>query len=469
MLGINKKQFNGYLALMFIMVVMIFVYGFSLPIDTKYLNCYWLNAWYLLFVSVIFGVPFVNGRIDIFDPITSFSIFYVLMFFIAPMHSVVLHDYFAYGVDMFPYAVKGSTYALIGYVSFFFVYMIKKRGISTNIRFERQRVLTKRRIPASFFLIAGIMVTLTATLFYQVKTSGNSLLYNLTFGLLGQGGVAATTSDIGFIGFLSFAMPAFILLYLEYGKSKKLGIAFLVIAFSLKITTGFRWNIVQMVVMFGSYYFLRTGKKIKIKAVLAALVMLALPIFLMSMFRNSIRAGQGIDFSLISSEMFSEVLDDAFWSNLDIYKSYYSLISVVPERTGFLYGKQIIFYTMIILIPRAIWPGKPGNPGTVAQGLALGQAAVSGGYAYPCLGEYYYDSGLVGIVFYTGLFGYLTSALHNKYRYNAKTEMDLMVFCTILSQIVQFVSRGYMPTNFWRIVVSVAPYWLFKHFYYKNT
>ena len=468
MIYINKKQFKSYTVLMFVMVIVILAYGFSMPSDTKYLNCYWLNAFYLLLVSVAFGIPFVRGKFDLYDPITSFSVFFVLMFFIAPMRSVVLHDYYAYGIDMFPYAVKGSTYALIGYISFFFAYVFKKRGNSTTFRFERQRELINRRIPVSVFLITGILVTLFATLFYQVNSSGNSILYNLTFGLLGEGGVSSTTSDIGFIGFLSFALPSFILLYFEYGKSKKIAVVFLVIAFSLKITTGFRWNIIQMLVMFGSYYFIRTGKKIKIRAVLLILVLLMVPIFIMSMFRTGIRSGVGIDFSLINSEVFFEVLDDALWSNLDIYKSYYSLISVVPEHTAFLYGKQIIFYTMIILIPRGIWPGKPGNPGTAAQEIALGQAAVSGGYAYPCLGEYYYDSGLFGIVFYTGAFGYLAATLYNKYRYKAKTEMDLMVYCTILSQIIQFVTRGYMPTNFWRVVVAVLPYWLFKRYYYAK-
>lgn len=469
MLYVNRKHFYTFLAIVFILIAIILVNGIRLPFNTEYVNCFWINALYLLFVCIVFGAPFATGKFDIYDPITSFTFFYVLMFFIAPMRGVVLKDFYAYGVDMFPYANKGSTYALIGYLSFYLLYVFKQKGISTQFEYIRQQRLVERNLPVSLFLILGIIITLFATLLNTMRSSGNSILYILTFGVLGRGGIEESASDLGFIGFLSFALPSFVLLYLEYGKSKITAIIFLAITFSLKITSGFRWNIVQMVVMFGSYYFLRSGKKIRFRSLLLAAVLLIVPIFLMSMFRNSIRAGTGIDFSLINSDAFTDVLDDAFWSNLDIYKSYYSIISVVPSRTGFLFGKQIIIYTMIILIPRAIWPGKPGNPGTLAQGLALGQAAVMGGYAYPCLGEYYYDSGIFGIIFYTGLFGYLTSALQNRYRYKAKTEMDLMIFCTILSQIIQLVIRGYMPTNFWRLIVSAIPYWIFRRIYFAKS
>ncbi len=448
--------------------VLIFYYGADLSPEAQYINCYWLNAICLLISGSLFGLGFMRDKFDIFDPITSFFVIYALMFFVAPMHSIVQREYYAFNVDMFPYGIKGSIYALIGFISFFLTYTMKQRRTEIPFYYDKREAIVDRQIPASVFLFAGIGITLFANLFYFVKTSGNGLIYVLTFGLLGSGGREASAADLGFIGFLAFALPSFVLLYLEYGNNKPLALLFLAITFSLKITSGFRWNIVQMVVMFGSYYFLRTGKKMNIKAILLAMVLLTVPIFLMSLFRNSIRSGEGIDFTMVNSGVFSEVLEEALWSNLDIYKSYYSIISVVPEQTGYLFGGQIIFYTMIILIPRAIWRGKPGNPGTVAQGLALGQAAVLGGYAYPCLGEYYYDSGLVGIIFYTGLFGYLTSSWQNKYRYQAKTKMDFMIFSTILSQIIQFIIRGYMPTNFWRLLVSLAPYWAFKLFYLRK-
>ena len=465
----KRKLLYNYLAIMLFLTTTILIYGFIISDDSEYVNCYWVNALYLLLVCVIYGNKYVSGKFDVYDPITSFTVLFLLMFFVAPMRSVVLKEYYAYGVDMFPYAIKGSTYAFIGYISFYVIYVFKQNSISTRCESICHISIVERNLPVSLFLIFGILATLIGTLLNTMRSSGNSILYILTFGVFGRGGIEEGASDLGFIGFLSFALPSFVLLYLEYGKSKRIAYIFLAITFSLKITSGFRWNIVQMVVMFGSYYFLRSRKKVRFKSILLAIILLTIPIFLMSMFRSSIRAGNGIDFSLINSDVFVNVLDDAFWSNLDIYKSYYSIISVVPSRTGFLFGKQMILYTMIILIPRAIWPGKPGNPGTVAQGLALGQAAVMGGFAYPCLGEYYYDSGLLGIIIYTGLFGYLTSTLQNRYRYKAKTEIDLMVFCTILSQIIQLVIRGYMPTNFWRLIVSVFPYWIFKRVYYVRS
>ncbi len=190
-----------------------------------------------------------------------------------------------------------------------------------------------------------------------------------------------------------------------------------------------------------------------------------IPVILMTLFRNEIRSGQGMDLSIVNSGSIVEALDAAVFDNFRIYKTYYGLVKAVPKMTDYLYGGQMLMYTAVMFIPRAIWPDKPGNPGTEAQLLALGQAAVDGGSAYPGLGEYYYDSGVIGVIVWSGVFGLWLSYMQRRYRYSAESPVDLMVYSTVLGLILQLVIRGYTPSNFWMVVFCMVPYWGIKRMF----
>ena len=193
-----------------------------------------------------------------------------------------------------------------------------------------------------------------------------------------------------------------------------------------------------------------------------------IPILLMTLFRDSIRSGGGINFSSISFNILLDAFDAAFWENLRIYKTYYGVIKAVPEMTSYLFGKQMIIYTMIMFIPRAIWKGKPGNPGTKAQELGINEIAVKSGSAYPCLGEYYYEFGILGVMFWMGIFGWWLQNLQIKYRFGAKSNVDLMIYTTIVGTILQLVIRGYTPSNFWMIIFSMLPFLIIKKFFMRK-
>ena len=285
---------------------------------------------------------------------------------------------------------------------------------------------------------------------------------------MGGSNTVNTVADIGAISMLSYALPSFTLLYMEYGKNKFLKILAFVLMFELQVARGFRFFILQIIVMFGAYYYIKTNKKPKIRQVLLLIVGAFVPLIIMTLFRTSIRSGNGMDLSIISWETISDALNAAFWENLRIYKNYYALIKVVPSATPYLHGKQMIIYTIIMLIPRAIWSGKPGNPGQIAQRIALGNVAISSGTAYPGLGEYYYEFGLMGIVFWMGIFGLWLKKIENKFRYSTSSRIDQMIYCTILGIILQLLIRGYTPSNFWMLVFALIPYWIIMTFFVKR-
>ena len=115
-----------------------------------------------------------------------------------------------------------------------------------------------------------------------------------------------------------------------------------------------------------------------------------------------------------------------------------------------------------------LWKGKPSNPGTEAQRLGINQYAVDGGSAYPGLGEYYYDSGLFGVIMWSSILGWWLKKVYIKYRIKSESVIDLMIYSTILGIILQLVIRGYTPSNFWMIVFCMLPYWFIKRFFKKK-
>lgn len=415
---------------------------------------------------------YVWNKIDLFSPFSFFSLIYIVMFFVTPIYDILIGEILWFNIDLFAYGIKGSLYALLGYFVFYLAYKNKftsKRNQLNYIKeYKGDEFSNETRRNLITFILIGYCVCLFANLFYLVRSGGNSILYILTLGALGGDSTANVMDDIGAISMLSYALPSFTLLYVEYGRSRFLKVLTFVLMFELQVARGFRFFILQIIVMFGAYYYIKTKKKPKIRQVLLIVAGAFVPIIIMTMFRTGIRAGDGMDLSIISQETITEALNAAFWENLRIYKNYYALIKVVPGATPHLYGKQMIIYTAIMFIPRAIWSGKPGNPGTLAQKIALGNAAIYSGSAYPGLGEYYYEFGLMGIVFWMGAFGLWLKKIEDRFRYGASSRIDQMIYCTILGIILQLIIRGYTPSNFWMLIFALIPYWIIKMFFIKR-
>lgn len=438
--------------------------------QTLYLKNYIINSICLIVSLSLIIYLYCRFKIDMFSPFLFFSFLYILMFFITPIYDILTGEILWFGTDLFEYGIKGSLYALLGYFFFWLMYSTKfvlgKKEISYNNYFEKSKYIIDKKI--IIFIFIGYMVCFGANVIYMVFSSGNSLTYILTLGVFGQSSTVETVADIGIISMLSYALPSFTLLYIEFGKNKWLKVLSFVIMFQLQVARGFRFFILQIVVMFAAYYYIKQKKKPKFIQLLIIVLLTMIPLVIMTMFRNSIRSGGGMDLAILSRDAILEALDAAFWENLRIYKNYYALIKVVPNRTSYLFGAQMIVYTAIMFIPRAIWKGKPGNPGTEAQKIALGEAAVLGGSAYPALGEYYYECGVFGIVFWMSVFGAWARRFENRYRYNACSVIDTMVYVTLLGSILQLVIRGYTPSNFWMLVFSLLPYWIIKKIFVQR-
>lgn len=408
---------------------------------------------------IIYGYNAINRKYNLFSPITVLTAIYITLFFFTPMYDIVLQEYSWFGVDLFDYGIKGSIIAFIGYITFVIIY-----NMSVQIRTKHFFEDPSKNI--IYIILLMYLICLAANVFYLMRTSGHSLTYLFSLGLLGGGNsISNTVSNLGFISNLSYALPSCTLLYCEFGRNKPLKIVLFLLMFILQIERGFRFYIIQIALMFVSYYYIRNNKKFKLVQICILIIAVMLPIVLMTLFRNTIRSGNGMDLSLLSGKTIRKALEDAILDNFRIYKTYYGVIKAVPYMTNYMCGKQMIFYTLIMFVPRLIWPGKPLAPGDEAIALGISRYAVTAGTAYPNIGEYYYEFGIVGVVFFMGIFGRWMKTVDQRYRVHRKTNIELMVFCTLLGTLLQIIIRGYTPSNFWMIIFTLLPYYgmaLFK-------
>lgn len=117
----------------------------------------------------------------------------------------------------------------------------------------------------------------------------------------------------------------------------------------------------------------------------------------------------------------------------------------------------MILYSLILLIPRAIWPGKPLPQIYDIVGATYGNQAVINGVAYPNLGEYYVEFGVVGIIVCMFILGLFCRYARNLYVKRQGLSLSLVLYSLVYGALFQIIIRGYMPQNFTMMLFLLAP------------
>lgn len=468
---INKqnKAIMGFVILIVMTICLLLLY----PKDNNrvYVLNYYINSLCLLISVLMLTKLFIQNKMDIFEPITVIGFIYITMYFFTPLYDMKIGEYSWFGYDVFIYGVKATIIELIGFVVFYFCYTHKfiiKRTEKYEYKMENKKhgcdVLVSENKSDTIVIVIMIIyiIAFGANLYYLTRISGNSILYSLTAGILGSGNTNDTTSNsIGFISMLSYSLPTATLLYWEFGKSNLMKVSLFLPMFILQVTRGFRFFIIQIVISFFAYYFLKKETRPKMLSILMLLIVVLVPVVIMTVFRNSIRSGGGVDFSVMDFERIRKAFDEAIWENFRIYRNFYAMVDKIPSQYPFVYGRQMIIGTIAMVIPRIIWPGKVSTQAGVGLEYIVGSRLKGVGQAYPNIGEYYYALGIAGVVLFMAIYGIWARRLKNKY-INSKDGLDIILYAVLLGGNLQLLIRGYTPSNFWYLVFSVLPVWIIR-------
>lgn len=462
----HNKGINRFILCMVIIFVTIVVLIYAMPKNLKnvYSYNYVVDSFCILLCEILLLKLYIRNRLDMFEPIAIISLIYIMMYFVTPIYDIVVGDFLWYGYELFEYGVEASIIAFIGYLAFYITY-------TKNFKFRQKKVLYAKEKSVGLIIKNRSLLLITilimyafcfaANAVYLIKYTGNDLLYILSLGLLGNGSsVESTESSIGFISMFSYCLPAITLLYWEFGKSKICKICLFVPMLMLQVARGFRFFVIQIALTFFAYYYIKRGKRPKIISIFIFLLVIMIPVILMTLFRSSIRAGTGMDLSIVSTESINDAFEGAVWDNFRVYKNFYGMVDAIPSRYGYVFLRQILIGTVVMVIPRIIWPGKISSYGGVGLVELIGNNIASG-QAYPNLGEYYYAFGVFGVIVFMAIYGWWMKYTRNKYM-NRHDGLDLIVFSVLLGCNLQLIIRGYTPSNFWYVVFSVLPVWLVR-------
>lgn len=421
----------------------------------------WACASVCLWASLLV-LAILNAKkiIDIYSPIVFYMAIYLMIYFVTPLYDIYVGRTLVFGVDLIDYGVKGIIVAFIGFISFCFVYSLKskKRYVSVNKLYDIPDGI-KQQIVTIALIIWVIDFVLGVVIFAFAK--GFSFSYVLSFGMIGKADAFLPSStSLGFIyQFTRSIVTAYLIIY-AFSDNATLKNCLFILTALLEISNGFRYMIVIMIFSLLFYRCVSEKKKPKLFEMAGILLIIALVVSIIGMSRSAMRTGNG--FSIEGFNL--EYIIYTFVSNFEIYKSYYAVIKCVPGLLPFQYLNIIVLYTIIMIIPRAIWPGKPESSVDEPLLYGINDAAYYGGFAYPNLGEYYYALGVFGVILFMGITGFWLAKVENKFRVNATTSLDYVQYSILVPATFQLIIRGYTPGNFYLIIALSIPLWIIKKY-----
>lgn len=448
-----------------IIAALILLFFFPGEADILYQQNYIVDSIAVVTVLVLISIYIFRNGFDIFDPLYLITAIYGMMYFVTPIYDILNEEYSWFGYYLFDNGIKATLIALAGYFAFYIFYNVKFVLRRKNQLANSQEVEVKNADPDISqrgkivpFILVMYAFCFAANVYYLLRSGYTSLTYVLTLGMFGgEQEAAEAVSDIGFISNFSYCLPTVVLLYWEYGRSKWLKGILFVPMLMLQIARGFRFFVVQIAITFFAYWFIRKQKRPGIIKIILSFVALMVPVLLMTLFRDSMRAGDGMELSTFFSNDLKEAFDDTVWFNFRIYKNFYGMVDAIPEKFGYVYGGQMIIGTIIMMVPRIIWPGKISTKAGEDLAYIIGSNLKNTGQAYPNIGEYYYALGIVGVLVCMAIYGIWSKSLKNKYMPYEAGGINNIVFATLLGANLQLLIRGYTPSNFWYLIFSLLP------------
>ena len=132
------------------------------------------------------------------------------------------------------------------------------------------------------------------------------------------------------------------------------------------------------------------------------------------------------------------------------------------------FGKAIFIDTIVTVIPRAIWPGKPlaiDNALNLAIRRSTSDIVVkSYAMAVPSIGEMYVDFGMIGTTIICGWLGSKARKITAWYQKPNKDFIDLVNYGVFFGVLFILVMRGCMPNNFYYVIFLIWPNWVVRFF-----
>lgn len=442
----------------FCSLVLFFACPASLSSDKQ--TCYYVLCGNLLVLTVLIGFVISQKRMDILEPFPFVTAVYILMYYITPIICLLTGDIEWFGLDLWGGCIKGTLLASIGYFCFLIGYFTNGRYLcfSSNNDYDisaEEIVVSETEKTRKNYVMLNMLFWMIGFLgsVILIRSTGRSLMYILTLSDNSSTEITSSSSLL-FLGVVAHLMLPSYLYIFTYSRSKLLKIVTFYLMAMTYLIRGFRFILVAIIMAPIVLHYLRKGKRPKIYHIAFIVIMLFVMIGIVGLARTDIRKGVGINEAVLS-ELSTDSIKDIIINYFSIFKNYYGIVDCFPDRMDYTYGQQIFLYTLIMFVPRAIWPGKPEPINYNVVATAISDYARKAGSAPPNLAEFYHEFGTIGIVVFMFIFGKLCHSLYN--RMKRSDIHSSIAYASIYPLLLQIIIRGYTPSNFYLIVVVLVP------------
>lgn len=391
-------------------------------------------------------------KLEIVSPYPMATILYILIFIVAPMTFIITNDTDCHGDDVMEGCRYGTVLALVSFLLLSIGYVRKKNVPEESFK----SVYLKKKVKAFSLAIIFWIIGAAACIMY-INQTGVPLLF-----LLLNSGSETLPADIGggsnmrFLASFAYFMVYPVTLVFCFAKKKLIILPLVLFTFLLFYVRGTRIFIVIQVLSLILLYVRIANKRIETKHVIIGIVCMICIFSFMGSNRNSVRSGDNIEYKLDATDVFGMLS-----TNFDIYKPYYGLVANCPEKFGFTFGKGMFLESVESLIPRILWPGKSTT--TYMQkclSKTTGEGPISAAMSWPNIAEYYMEFGVIGVIIFSYLLGYVMSWSLNLYR--SREIEKIILYALLYPTFFELIIRGYTPINFTMYICLLLPYYCEK-------
>ena len=415
----------------------------------------------LLFIAIFWKetggdfFSFINIILCLYFPLFVIPIFAILFI---PGASIIKYNY--WDMSSFEYAVWISIFAL--YALCFGYKLAQKIGVNVSLPFGTEPSI--RRIVSYVFISIIALLVIAIIKSYLMHASLSEIIWFKKYGsefirredsIRGYNTVLLFfESFFSYIFFTCFMLPRdnpknkalircaniFILLYIAYtitngiittSKSGPIFIAFFIVAFL--------------------HY---TRRKVRFKELF---ILLSIGIFIMITF-TSLRTPQAA-FPL----SFSHIL--IYMQSFEAFERLCMIISHFTHNSYY-FGQRLFEEIFILLIPRALWEGKPLIYGARTVLYDINPDFFFSGYAVGLPGQFYADFGLLGVIIGFAVFGALIRIVYNIFRKNSYNIGMVILYIYILGQSRNFLYGGFPWLNIF--VMNILPFFIVLYYIYPR-
>ena len=410
----------------------------------------------IVIISMMLNVIF-SKKLDIFDPFYLISLLYFLIFVIAPIVWIINGKTSWARINAMEHTIPASLIFIVGYCAFAFFYIFFKEG-NRNINKDgslKAKYVEDEEYVFNVAVWAWIAFTLTSILaFVHYAMRGVSIVGVLTFRHVETIDVNIDTGFTAtFMGLFSRGVySSVVVLYAFQKKHRWTLIIPLFIAFMIAFSSGWRNQIMMIVLAPIVYYYLSNKKRPKISSLIILFIIVYFIAGAVGVWRSAMKSGAELP-SLTLNNIFN-----SFMVNIEVFFPFYHMVGWVHENFSHQY---VIYYLKAIVqfIPRAIWPGKPTSPMANYFISIYGPSAASGP-AFPNIGEMFLDFGILGVVIGMGLYGFFAKKFYSYAKSDNK--WDWIIFSIFIPYQLQYITRGHFPSVAMETIALFAVVWIIK-------